>query len=114
MVNAGSSYFNKKDKQDAFLLFASYCPGPRIPKIQKYFNDGLINQNGNVSSKYRKTIFQQNMNFSELSRFEEDPNELIIKLYELRNRGLIPKSCHHLKILTLNRKIFDGNEIDLK
>ena len=40
------------------------------------------------------------MNFSKLSGFEEDPNELIIKLYELRNPGLIPKSSHHLIITT--------------
>jgi hypothetical protein len=36
--------------------------------------------------------------------FEEDPKKLIIKLYELRNHNIIPKSSHHLKFLSSNRK----------
>jgi hypothetical protein len=49
-------------------------------------------------------VFHEEDSFYKLSKFKNDPNELIIKLYELRNYGIIPKSAHHLKVLRSGRK----------
>ena len=104
-VFTGSLYFNKKEEQDAFNLFIGYCPSPRNEIQQNFFENSFINQNGFVCLENREKVFEED-SFYKLSKFKNDPNELIIKLYELRNYGIVPKSSHHLKVLRSGRKNF--------
>jgi hypothetical protein len=100
-VFAGSMFFNKDEEQNNFLHFIGYCPSPREDFQQEYFDNGLINQNGFVPLRNRQVVFDK----IELSKFQDDPRDLLTKLYELRNYGIVPRSVHHLKILNSGRKI---------
>jgi hypothetical protein len=101
-IYAGSLYFNSKEEEENFLSFISFCPSSNNPPYLS-----LINKNGYVGEKFKKTIFK-NIKEENLSKLysESDPSEMIIKLYELRNYGVIPKSSHHLEILLRGKKMY--------
>ena len=101
-IYAGSLYFNNKEEETNFLTFISYYPSPRNQMCS-----ALVNKNGYVELKNRKNVFQNIKEEVNLSRFDKDPNDLLIKLYELRNYGVIPKSSHHLKILLRGKKTYE-------
>jgi hypothetical protein len=99
-VFTGSLFFNKNEEQDDFVRFVGYCPSPRSHIQQIYFENEIIFQNGFVAFENRKKVFRD----VKLSNFQEDPCDLLTKLYELRNYGIVPRSAHHLKILRLGRR----------
>ena len=101
-IYAGSLYFNNKEEETNFLSFISYYPSPRNQMCS-----ALVNKNGYVELKNRKNVFQNIKEEVNLGRFDKDPNDLLIKLYELRNYGVIPKSSHHLKILLRGKKTYE-------
>ena len=99
-VFTGSLFFNKYKEQEDFLRFIGYCASPRDLIQQRYFENGFINQNGFVTLKNRKKVFED----IELSKFQEDPSDLLTKIFELRNYGIVPRSAHHNKILRSGQK----------
>ena len=100
-IFAGSLFFNNNDEQSEFLSFTGYCPSPRDDVQQKLFDDAVINQNGFVSLQNRSKVFGN----TKLSKFKDDPCDLLTKLYEIRNYGIVPTSVHHLKIFRSGKRI---------
>ena len=58
----------------------------------------LINKNGYVPSMNR---FE---NHAFLCKFWNDPCKFIIKLFDIRNYGIVPDSAHHLEIFSNGKK----------
>lgn len=100
-VFSGSLYIQNHEELEAYLDFIGYCPNPRTPTQQHWFENNFINQNGYVKHEYRKIVFGEN---KKLSRFIEDPAEMICKLTEIKNYGIVSKFAHHLEILLSGRK----------
>ena len=103
-VFSGSLFFNKNEEQDNFLRFSGYCTSPRdhIQKIN--YDKGFINQNGYVPLENRQNVFG-NVLGNDFSKFQEDPSDLLTKLLELRNYGIVPRSVHHIKIFNSGHRI---------
>ena len=100
-VYAGSGYFSECEEVEAYLKFIGYCPGPRKELQQKFFDEELIEKNGYVCKKNREKVFETQ---NDLSEFEEDPGDVIMKLVEIRNYGLVSKYSHHLDILLRGKR----------
>lgn len=99
LLFAGSLYFKNDYEQNEFVSFIGYSPSPRENLQQEHFENGLISQNGFVHMKHRKAVLG-----TDDCKFSIDPNEFIVKLFELRNYGIVPKTAHHLSILRSGRK----------
>ena len=103
-VFAGSQYFDNWFEQEAYLNFIGYCLNPRTEPQQGYFEIGLILKNGFVPEENRARVFGNSDGVNEFSMFKEDPLEIIQKLAEIRNYGIISKFAHHLLILLRGRR----------
>jgi hypothetical protein len=99
----GSIYFRDENEQSIFTSFVGYLPSPRNEIHQKKFDQKLISSNGFVNKENRLEVFELN---EELSVFENDPSDFIIKLIETRNFAIVPKSSHHLIIFLNGKKPF--------
>ena len=107
-VFAGSQYFDTWEEQQAYLSFIGYCPSPRTPLQQECFERNLILKNGFVHAINREKVFEESQGRYEISKFNEDPIELIQKLVEIRNFGVVSKFAHHLLILFRGRRPIEG------
>ena len=103
-VFAGSQYFDTWEEQEAHLSFIGYCPGPRTPLQQECFEKKFILKNGFVPAQRRDQVFQESRELYENSKFKEDPIDIVQKLVEIRNYGIVSKFAHHLLILLRGRK----------
>jgi len=99
----GSIYFKDEKEQSTFLSFVGYLPSPRIEIHQTKFDQKLISSNGFVNKENRSQVYLLN---EELSLFEKDPSDFLIKLIETRNFAVVPKTAHHLIIFLNGKKPF--------
>ncbi len=102
-IFCGSFYFEDENEQKIFNSFVGYLPSPRNPDDQEKFDQKLISANGFVLYENRQHVFN---NEQEICRFEKDPSAFIIKLIEIRNFAIIPKTAHHLMIFLNGKKPF--------
>jgi hypothetical protein len=98
---AGSVYFRSIDEQEALLRFAGYSPTPRTLIEKRYFDEGKINRNGYISKEFRKEIFQDDY---EISMFENDPSEALVKMADIRHYGRVSKFSHHSIVFLSGRR----------
>ena len=54
--------------------------------------------------EHREKVFKRNRELFEISKFNEDPIEIIQKLAEIRNYGIVSKFAHHFLILLRGRR----------
>jgi hypothetical protein len=99
-IFSGSMYFKTIEEQRCYVDLIGYSLSPRSDEEQNYYDSGLIHKNGFVSRENRNRIFKN----AYLSKFEDDPRDLIVKLVDIRNYGVVPKSAHHLDIFQSAKK----------
>ena len=90
---AGNFFLSSESELNILIDFLGYSLKPRSNEENKFFADGCINKNGYVP--FEKRIYFKRLRSCE---FKKDPYELVKKLIEIRNYGLVPDSAHHLEI----------------
>ena len=97
-VYAGSLYLNDEHEQSNFLAFSGYCPSPRSKIEEEHFKLRHITRSGYVDKEYRAELGLIDCGF------ENYPMEMIKKLAEIRNYGVVSNSAYHLVISNTGEK----------
>jgi hypothetical protein len=86
---------------DEYLGFIGYCPSPRNQVQEKMFDDGIIKHCGFVEKQNRMMVFGHLK-----CLFQENPHELVMKISEIRNYGIVSKFAHYFEIFHCGRRPF--------